>query len=110
MAREVLGTCTCPECGGAAEVKKTRSGLAYRWCMDCHAQYFPRCEATSARLLEKCGIKLEPVREREAAPAPVAVPVSEPKPEAKAAPVPKPQPAPVKAGPFDFLGMGSRAA
>jgi hypothetical protein len=101
MAREVLGTCTCPECSGAAEVKRTKSGLAYRWCMDCNAQYFPRCERTSARLLEKCGIKPEPVREREEAPAPDTVPVSEQKPQAKAAPVPKPcTPMP---GPFDFL-------
>lgn len=109
MAREVLGTCTCPECGGAAEVKRTKSGLAYRWCMDCNAQYFPRCERTSLRLLEKCSIQPKPVREREEAPAPDAVPVSEPKPEPKAAPVPKPQPAPAKAGPFDHWLKGAAA-
>jgi len=107
MAREILGTCPCPECGGAAEVKKQKNGMAYRWCMDCHAQYFPRCERTSLRLLEKCGIKSEPVREREPAPPPVAVLVPEPHPEAKAAPVPKPQPAPARPGPFDFLLKGA---
>lgn len=92
MAREVMGTCTCPECGGAAEVKAQKNGMAYRWCLDCHAQYFPRSADTSARLLEKCGIKPrpEPVREQEPAP-------DEPKPKPKRASM----------GPFDFLMQGN---
>ncbi|QXZ10955.1 hypothetical protein KUF54_07110 [Comamonas sp. Y33R10-2] len=96
MAKKIIGTCPCPECGmGGAEVKETKAGLAYRWCPECNAQYFPRCEATSARLLEKCGIKPEPVREREPEPElvnPVMAPVQ----------VAKPQRKPV-ANPFDMF-------
>jgi hypothetical protein len=106
MAREVLGTCNCPECGGAAEVKKTKAGLAYRWCMDCHAQYFPRCEATSARLLAKCGIQPVPVREAEPEPvkppAAATAPVREPEPQPEQQPQPKAQRKPV-ANPFDIF-------
>lgn len=51
MAKEVIGTCSCPECGGAAEIKRAKSGLAYRWCLDCHAQYFPRSADASDRLI-----------------------------------------------------------
>jgi hypothetical protein len=81
-AREVLGTLACPECGGAAEVKRQKNGLAYRWCMDCHAQYFPRNADASDRLLAKCGAK----------------------PQAVTAPAPEPPPKPkAKPGPFDFL-------
>lgn len=98
MAKEIIGTCPCPECGmSGAEVKKTKAGLAYRWCPECHAQYFPRCTATSARLLEKCGIKPEPVRE----PEPEA-----PKPSLAPAPVQEPKAKPERkpvANPFDFL-------
>lgn len=100
MAKEIIGTCACPECGmSGAEVKLTKAKLAYRWCPECHAQYFPRCAATSARLLEKCGIKPEPVREPE--PEPEA-----PKPSLAPAPVQKPEPKPQRkqvANPFDFL-------
>ena len=100
MAKEIIGTCPCPECGmTGAEVKKTKAGLAYRWCPECHAQYFPRCTATSARLLEKCGIKPEPVREPEPEPEavqPVMAPVQVVKPE------PKPKRQPV-ANPFDIF-------
>lgn len=100
MAKEIIGTCACPECGmSGAEVKKTKAGLAYRWCPECHAQYFPRCAAASARLLEKCGIKPEPVREPE--PEPEA-----PKPSLAPAQVQKPEPKPQRkqvANPFDFL-------
>lgn len=104
MAKEIIGTCQCPECGmSGAEVKKTKAGLAYRWCPECHAQYFPRCAATSARLLEKCGIKPEPVREREPEPeAPKPSLAPSPVQEAKPKPEPKPQRKPV-ANPFDFL-------
>lgn len=100
MAKEIIGTCACPECGmSGAEVKLTKAKLAYRWCPECHAQYFPRCAATSARLLEKCGIKPEPVREPE--PEPEA-----PKHSLAPAPVQKPEPKPQRkpvANPFDFL-------
>jgi hypothetical protein len=106
MAKEIIGTCECPECGmTGAEVKKTKAGLAYRWCPECHAQYFPRCNVTSGRLLAKCGIKPEQVREPEPqpeapkpslAPAPVPEQVAQPKPE------PKPKRKPV-ANPFDIF-------
>lgn len=95
MAREVIGTCSCPECGGAAEVKRTKAGLAYRWCLDCHAQYFPRTAEASDRLIAKCGgAKTAPTV---TAPAPAPAPA---KPKAKAAPKPpeaKPEPAPAPA-------------
>lgn len=55
MVKEVIGTCTCPECGGAAEIKRSKSGLAYRWCLDCHAQYFPRNADASDRLIASLG-------------------------------------------------------
>lgn len=51
MVKEVIGACACPECGGAAEIKRAKSGLAYRWCLDCHAQYFPRSQDASDRLV-----------------------------------------------------------
>lgn len=52
--REVLGHMDCPECGlSGAEVKPQKNGLAYRWCPECNAQYFPRTEEASARLLKK---------------------------------------------------------
>lgn len=89
-AREVLGTLACPECGGAAEVKRQKNGLAYRWCMDCHAQYFPRSADASDRLLAKCGAKAQAVTAPEPAPAPA------PKPKASA-------------NPFDFLLKGTAA-
>ena len=96
MAKEVLGKCSCPECGMAeAEVKQTKAGLAYRWCPECNAQYFPRCAVTSARLLEKCGIKPAPVRELE--PEPEAK-----KPSMAPATVPNPKRQPV-ANPFDIF-------
>lgn len=96
-AREVLGTMACPECGGAAEVKKQKNGLAYRWCMDCHAQYFPRSAEASDRLLAKVGAaKPEPVT----APAPEPAPAPAAQPKAKAA----------KPGPFDFLLNQGKAA
>lgn len=102
MAKEILGTCTCPEClMPGAEVKKTKAGMAYRWCPECNAQYFPRCEVTSARLLEKCGIKPEPVREREPEPD-AAKPVMAPAPVQEPKPQPKPKRQPV-ANPFDVF-------
>lgn len=100
MAREIIGSMACPECGGAAEVKRTKAGLAYRWCLDCHAQYFPRTAEASDRLVAKCGGAAPapapaPVPEKKAAPAPVTVTAPAP------APAPKPKP---KATPFDILG------
>lgn len=104
MAREVMGTMTCPECGGAAEVKKQKNGLAYRWCMDCHAQYFPRSAEASDRLLAKCGAAkpAAPVPE----PAPKADPVTVTPLEKKTAAPKATPPAPPKAAhPFDILGQ-----
>ena len=54
MTREVIGHMDCPECGEAAEVKRTKAGLAYRWCTECNAQYFPRTVEASERLIGKC--------------------------------------------------------
>lgn len=93
MAREVLGTMACPECGGPAEVKQQKNGLAYRWCMDCNAQYFPRTAEASDRLLAKCGAA-------KPAPVPKADPVTVSAPEPKPAPKAKP-----KASPFDILAQ-----
>lgn len=109
MAREVIGHMACPECGGAAEVKKQKNGLAYRWCMDCHAQYFPRTAEASDRLLAKCGAaKPAPVT----APAPDKAPTQTP-PKSQTPPAPKAtaKAAPPKAAhPFDILGQFSKKA
>ena len=78
MAREIIGHMACPECGGAAEVKRTKAGLAYRWCLDCHAQYFPRTAEASDRLLQKCGAAKPPTV---TAPAPAPAPKQKPKKE-----------------------------
>lgn len=107
MTREVIGHMACPECGGEAEVKRTKSGLAYRWCTECNAQYFPRTAEASDRLIAKCGGK--------AAPPSVTVTEPEPKPaKAKAAPAPEPAPVPKPAKPrsaFDdaLAILGGRA-
>lgn len=107
MAREILGQMACPECGGAAEVKKQKNGLAYRWCMDCHGQYFPRTAEASDRLLAKCGA---------AKPATVTAPAPAPAPKATQTPAKTqtPEPAakakPKAATPFDILGQFSKRA
>jgi hypothetical protein len=55
--REVLGVMDCPECGlSGAEVKRAKSGLLYRWCPECNAQYFPRTVEGSARLGLRAGM------------------------------------------------------
>lgn len=98
MAREILGHMACPECGSEAEVKKQKNGLAYRWCTECNAQYFPRTAEASDRLLTKCGAATPaPVPEKKPAPAPVTVSAPAP-----TQPVPKARP---KASPFDILGQ-----
>lgn len=100
MAREIMGTMACPECGGAAEVKRQKNGLAYRWCMDCHAQYFPRTAEASDRLLAKCGAaKPAPAP---AAPTTVTVPAPAP------APTAAPKASKPKASPFDILAQFSK--
>lgn len=46
-----VGFMVCPECGlEGAEIKTQKTGLLYRWCPDCNAQYFPRTEQASERL------------------------------------------------------------
>ena len=107
--KNLVGLCTCPECGfDESEVKKTKAGLAYRWCPECNAQYFPRCESTSGRLVNKCHTLAEPVREPEQEPEPQAVAKT---PAMAPAPVTEPKPAPkaAKPGPFDFLLKGATA-
>lgn len=109
MAREVLGQMACPECGGAAEVKKTKAGLAYRWCMDCHAQYFPRTPEASDRLLAKCGAaKPAPVTDTAPAPAPKATQTPTQTPPKTQTPEPKAKPK--AASPFDILGQFNKRA
>lgn len=105
MAKKLLGLCTCPECHfDGAEVKETKAALAYRWCPECLAQYFPRQKAASDRLISKCHTvpeaeeSQEPEKTPEPAPAPAKAPVL--------TVVPKPEPKPIKVakvGPFDFL-------
>lgn len=57
MASQMLGRCTCPECGfESAHVKKTEgkeTAKAYRYCPECGAQYFPRSDRQEKDLLEK---------------------------------------------------------
>lgn len=114
MTREVIGTMTCPECGGAAEVKRTKAGLGYRWCLDCHAQYFPRFAEASDRLIAKCGGTKPAPAPTVTAPAPApakaaakAKATPPPPPETKKEPAPPPTPAKPRS-PFDdalaFLG------
>lgn len=109
MTREVIGQMACPECGGEAEVKRTKAGLAYRWCTECNAQYFPRTAEASDRLIGKCtDAKLAPLPVTGTEPKPAAAKVK-PAPTPKAEPVPAPAPAPAKPrSPFDdalaFLG------
>ena len=102
MAREVLGHMACPECGSEAEVKKQKNGLAYRWCTECNAQYFPRTAEASDRLLANCGA-LKP------APVPAAKPATAPKADPVTVTAPEPKPAAAKAkpkaSPFDILGQ-----
>lgn len=99
MAREIIGQMACPECGGAAEVKRTKAGLAYRWCLDCHAQYFPRTAEASERLLAKCGAAKPPTV---TAPAPAPAPAPKPKAEPPAPPA-KATKAPAPATPRNGL-------
>lgn len=90
MARDVIGLCDCPECGADAEIKETKSGLAYRWCPSCFAQYFPKKYPQSDRLkaTARAGTATgrylpavqEPEPEKIATPEPVQIP--EPKPKA----------------------------
>jgi len=80
MAKQApIGLMECPECGFEdAEIKKTKgSGLAYRWCPECNAQYFPRKPEQAAKL----EARMRPVtgaapvtvsEEKEPAPAKVA--------------------------------------
>jgi hypothetical protein len=99
MARELIGHIECPECGGAAEVKRQKNGLAYRWCMDCHAQYFPRTSEASERLIAKTGAKPPTVTAPATAPAPAPAPdkgkpIGKPKANADVQTAPAPTPAP----------------
>lgn len=49
-----VGTMKCPECDFPdAEVKRQKTGLLYRWCPECSAQFFARTPEASARLEAK---------------------------------------------------------
>lgn len=77
--REVLGVMPCPECGhDSAEVKAQKNGLCYRYCPECNAQYFPRTEDASNRLLAKVGKTPVPETETKATPEAKTVPAKEP--------------------------------
>jgi hypothetical protein len=79
--REVLGVMDCPECGmSGAEVKLQKTGLLYRWCPECNAQYFPRTPEASDRLAKAAGMN------RDDRPEPVTVTV----PDVPAHPAPAP--------------------
>ena len=106
MSREVLGQIACPECGGAAEVKRTKAGLAYRWCLDCHAQYFPRTAEASDRLIAKCGAATAAAKSAHTvtATATATAPAPAPAP-AKARAAPAPAPATPRNGLSDALAM-----
>ena len=105
MAKKLLGLCTCPECHfDGAEVKTTKANLAYRWCPECLAQYFPRQKAASDRLISQCHTVPEEEASQEPEKTPEPAPATAKPPVLKV--VPKPEPKPVKvatAGPFDFL-------
>jgi len=80
--KRFFGLCTCPECGSdQAEVKETKAGLAYRWCPDCRAQYFPKKAPASDRLISTVRPGTETAKQRGP-----EVPQPEQKPEPKAAP------------------------
>jgi predicted nucleic acid-binding Zn-ribbon protein len=69
MAREVLGTMPCPECGHPhAEIKHQKGGeKLYRYCPECNVQVFARTERQEAAMRRAITPK-EPAAE----PAPVA--------------------------------------
>lgn len=52
MAREVLGTMPCPECGHPhAEIKHQKDGeRLYRYCPECNVQVFARTERQEAAM------------------------------------------------------------
>jgi Zn-finger nucleic acid-binding protein len=82
MGKEIVGLMNCPECGlEGAQVKRQKNGLAYRFCPDCAAQYFPRDEAASNRLLSK--IKPVTVTAEIETPGPVTKTETETKPAKK---------------------------
>lgn len=104
--RELIGTMVCPECGFPhAEVKRQKNeALAYRFCTECHAQYFARTPETTARLIAKTGNAPVTVTEK-TDPAPAIDPVPEPKP-----PVSVPVPTTKRGGMAEALElMGIRA-
>lgn len=106
MKREVVGTMQCPECGFQhAEVKRQKNeALAYRFCPECHAQYFARTPETSERLIAKTGSAPVTVTEK-SDPEPAVDPVPEPKP-----PVSVPAPTKKPGGMAEALAlMGIRA-
>lgn len=85
MAKDLIGLTTCPECGcERAEIKETKAKLAYRWCPECYAQYFPKKYPQSDRLKETA----------RAGTASGKFAVQEPEPEPEATEV-TPQPVPV---------------
>lgn len=106
--REVIGVCNCTECGFEdAEIKAQKSGLLYRWCPECNAQYFTRDTVTSERLRAKIRgavPKVAPVTVPDSAPEPVK---PAPKPAQKVEAVPVPVVIPKKSGldeALQFLG------
>lgn len=70
--REVIGKTDCPECGSqCAELRRqAKSGLAYRYCGDCGAQYFARTPEADARLMRRAIGATKPAEPKPAEPAP----------------------------------------
>lgn len=85
MASEIIGRCTCPECGfHAAHIKlKPEEGKRpFRYCPECGAQYFTRSNTQAENLMKQArsaAIEAPPPEE----PAPVVDEPAPPVPEQK---------------------------
>lgn len=92
MARgELIGLCTCPECGFVdAEVRPDKSGAPYRFCPDCTAQYFSRGVPHKVKNLLS---KIRPVAHQVTVVNPPPAANDEVKPPVPAAPVKPAKPA-----------------
>jgi predicted RNA-binding Zn-ribbon protein involved in translation (DUF1610 family) len=76
MASELIGRCTCPECGfHAAHIKKKPEDgkRPFRYCPECGAQYFTRSNTQAQNLLKQmrdAAIDVPPPEEDKPAEAP----------------------------------------
>lgn len=89
MAKKVIGTSTCSECGGAVHVVENERGTIGYTCVPCDfSPYFKAHTDGHRHRLAKTTLKAAP------APEPVA---AKPEPKPTPAPATKPAPAPAKA-------------